>query len=106
MTERLLDHDPAIGLKTWFSTSDNEDTWHVRYEQDTAPVLDANKSQEADGFDRRADMWHAARIPASVIMLWINKHGVNIYDPNHKEAVRKLLNDPEYRYLRTGNFKL
>jgi hypothetical protein len=43
MSERILDYDPTTGMRTWFSTSDNEDTWHLRYEQDTATVMDANK---------------------------------------------------------------
>jgi hypothetical protein len=104
--ERLLDYDPSNGLKTWFSTSDDEDTWHVRYEQDTSPILDTNKSQQADGFDRRADMWHAARIPIVVMMDWKHKHGVEAWNPHHKDGVRRLLNDPEYRYLRVNHFIL
>lgn len=106
MTERLLDHDPSIGLKTWWSTPDEGDTWNLRYEQDTAPVLDANKSQQTDGFDRRKDMWHAARIPASVLIEWITKYGIDLYNPSHKQGVRRLLNSNEYAHLRTNNFHL
>lgn len=104
MSEQLLDHDAFTGMRTWFSTSDNEDTWHVRYEQDTAPVLDANKEQQADGFDRRADMWHAARVPLVVMMEWLTKHGVEAWNPSHKDGVKRLLNSSEYRYLRVNNF--
>ena len=27
-------------------------------------------------------------------------YGVDLFDPNHKEGVKKLINSPEYRYLR------
>jgi hypothetical protein len=101
-----LDHDPTTGLTTEFAAQDDGDTWGFRYRQDATPILDANKEQQAEGFDRRADMWHAAHIPAVTIMEWINKHGVNLYDPNHKEGVRRLLNSSEYAHLRTNQFRL
>lgn len=103
---RPFDYDPLTGLKTEFSTPDDGETWGFRYTQDNAPVLDANKEQQAAGFDRRANMWHAARVPASIIMEWRTKHGVDLYNPAHKEGVRRLLNDPDYRYLRTNNFRV
>ena len=106
MSERLLDHDPAIGLKTWWSTPDDGETWNIRYEQDTAPVLDANKAQQSEGFDRRRDMWHAARIPAAVQMEWLTKYGIDIWNPNHKAGVKRLLNSSEYAHLRTNQFRL
>lgn len=103
--ERLLDHDPQTGLKTWFSSSDeNGGTWNLRYEQDTSPILDRNKEAQAEGFDRRSEMWHAASIPTVVLLEWMTKHGVEAWNPNHKEGVRRLLNDPEYRYLRVKHF--
>lgn len=103
---RPFDYDPMTGMTTEFSTPDDGETWGFRYTQDTAPVLDANKEQQATGFDRRSNMWHAARVPASIIMEWREKHGVDLYNPAHKEGVRRLLNDPDYRYLRTNNFRV
>ena len=106
MSERVLDYDPTTGMRTWFSTSDDEDTWHIRYEQDTATVMDANKEQQTDGFDRGADMWHAARIPLVIMMEWMTKHGIEAWNPSHKEGVRRLLNSSDYRYLRVNNFTM
>lgn len=103
--ERLLDYDPASGLKTWFSSSDDDgETWHVRYEQDTSPILDRNKESQAEGFDKRADAWHAASVPAVVLMEWVHKYGVRYWDKNHREGVKRLLNSDEYRWLRVKNF--
>lgn len=103
MTERLLDYDPVSGMAEWFST-DTDGNSFIRYEQDTAPILDHNKERQAESFDKRADMWHAATIPNIVLMEWVTKHGVKFWDPNHREGVRRLLNSDEYRYLRVNHF--
>lgn len=106
MSERLFDYDPATGLRTWFSSSDEDGgTWRFRYEQDDmSPLLDQNKSSQADGFDKRSDMWHAAKIPVGIMYEWKAKHGVEVWNPAHKDGVRRLLNDPDYRYLRVNHF--
>jgi len=103
--EKLLDYNPATGLKTWFSSSEEDgETWRIRYEQDATSLLDANKEAQSEGFDKSQDMWHAASIPAIVLYEWMHKHGVNYYDPNHKEGVKRLLNSDEYRWCRVKNF--
>lgn len=103
--ERLLDFDPHTGLKTWFSSSDEDGgTWNLRYEQDASPILDRNKEAQAEGFDKKADMWHAAHIPTIVQYEWIAKHGVNMWNPDHREGVKRLLNSDEYRWVRCKNF--
>jgi hypothetical protein len=105
LDERLLDYDPSTGMKTWFSSSDDDGgTWNLRYEQDVSPLLDANKSAQVDSWDKRADMWHAASIPNVVLMEWVVKHGIEYWNPNHKEGVKRLLNSDEYRHLRVRNF--
>lgn len=105
LDERLLDYDPATGLKTWFSSSDDDGgTWNVRYEQDTSPLIDANKSAQTESWDKREDMWHAASVPTVVMYEWAHKFGVEMWNPAHKDGVRRLLNHPDYRYLRVRNF--
>ena len=42
-------------------------------------------------------------MPAVVEIEWLQKYGVNLSDPDHKGRVFKLLNSPEYRYLKTTN---
>ncbi len=107
MGERLLDHDPLTGVRTWFSSSnDNGGTWNIRYEQDVSPILDENKSAQAESFDKREDFWHAAKVPNVVLMEWVTKHGVRYWDKNHAPAVKRLLNSDEYRYLRVNHFYL
>jgi len=105
--ERLFDYDPATGVRTWFSSSDEDGgTWKFRREQDVSPILDANKEAQTDSWDKRSEMWHAAHIPTLVMYEWATKHGVEMWNPEHKDGVKRLLNDPEYRYLRVRNFIL
>lgn len=104
MGERLFDVDPMSGMKTFFSTDDDGDTWNFRREQDVSFALNCNKAAQNEDFDKRDDTWHAAHIPPLVIYEWIAKHGVNIFNPDHEGGVKRLLNDPDYRYLRVRNF--
>ena len=46
--------------------------------------------------------WHAASVPNSVILKWKKELGVDIYNKDHLPAVKKLLNDRDWAYLRTG----
>lgn len=104
VSERLFDHDPISGMTTWHSYDEETDTTFFRYEQDTSAILDHNKEMQAEGFDKRSDMWHAAKIPNVIIMEWLTKHGVRFWDKNHTEGVKRLLNSDEYRHLRTNHF--
>lgn len=107
LDESLLDYDPSTGMKTWFSSSDDDGgTWNLRYEQDVSPLLDANKEAQSESWDKRSDMWHAASIPNVVLMEWITKHGIEYWNPNHKDGVKRLLNSDEYRHLRVREFIL
>lgn len=102
--ELLLDYDPISGMKEWISTDEDTGETFVRYEQDVSPILDYNKEMQADGFDKRSEMWHAAKVPNVVAMEWLTKYGVQMWNPAHKDGVRKLLNSNEYRYLRVNHF--
>lgn len=107
MSERLFDFDSRTGVKTYFSSSEeNGGTWSFRYEQDASPILDANKEAQNEGFDKRSEWWHAAKIPCVVILEWRTKYGIDLYNKNHREGVKRLLNSNEYRHLRRAPFQL
>jgi hypothetical protein len=82
----------------------DDDTFVVTATQDVGPILDANKEDQsfATGYSPSRDLKHVARIPLVVAEHWLNKYGVNVLNPNHKAAVRKLLNDHDWLFLRTG----
>lgn len=102
--ELLLDHDPISGMTEWISTDEETGETFIRYEQDVSPILDYNKEMQAESFDKRSDMWHAAKVPNVVAMEWLTKYGVQMWNHAHKDGVRKLLNSSEYRYLRVRHF--
>ena len=99
--------DQYNGVKTYLGGGDDDDTVLVKREFDpaaTAAILDRNKASQAESFDRRSDMWHAAHIPIQVMFEWLTKYGISVWNPHHEDAVKKLLNSDEYRYLRVRNF--
>lgn len=110
MSERweLIDHCAETGLRKWMNYDEATDAIQISYDQDRAAqdiILNRNKAAQADNaLDRRSDMWHAAHIPIGVMYEWKVKHGVDAWDPAHRDGIKRLLNDPEYRYLRVNHF--
>lgn len=98
--KRLLDLDPLTGLRTYHSYDDTTDETVVSYEQDVEPILEANKAAANETSGPMGDMVHVATIPASVQLKWFIEKGVDINNPDHKKAVARLLDDPEWRYLK------
>lgn len=71
--------------------------------QDVNPYLDANKAAQNDGtrgWTPSRDFKKKASIPLWVVEYWNNEYGVDMFNPNHKPAVRRLLGDPDWRWLR------
>ena len=71
--------------------------------QDVEPILEANKAMfsEGDGYSPSRDIKRVASIPMIVIEQWM-KEGINIFDKNCREAVKRKLNDPANLFLRTA----
>ncbi|WP_370309296.1 hypothetical protein [Sphingobium abikonense] len=99
--------DQYQGTRTYLGGGDDADTVLVKREFDpayTTAILERNKAMQNEDFDRKGEMWHAASIPVSIMFEWLTKHGVSVWNPAHGDAVKKLLNSDEYRYLRVRNF--
>jgi hypothetical protein len=97
-----LDHDPLTGMVETFEHDELTDV---------GPIIETNKRlQTADGFTGWVgpdkDMRLAARIPVDVALLWKQLYGVDAWRADHWPAVRRLLNDPDWRYLRSNTFRL
>lgn len=69
---------------------------------DCSSILDANKRAQVDNMNTRMGdgLEKVATIPMTVVYEWIRDHGVNLYNPNHKAGVERLLNSSDYRYLK------
>jgi hypothetical protein len=106
MTEYLLGRDPVTGTYETFEYDDSTGNITVRRWADVQPAIDANKAAHLDGDGKRGDFWLAARIPVEVAALWKQLYGVDAYKAEHWPAVKKLLNDPDWRHMRPTSFRL
>lgn len=105
MTKRIVDYDPFTHITTTFDFDHASNTTIVGREQDVQGILEVNKSlANNDDYTKGGikDSWfHCASIPNIVIEQWKNKYGVDVFNKDHEKAVKRLLNNPEYRYLKT-----
>ena len=111
---RLLDIDHESGVRTFHSYDHQAKTTVIETVQDVAPFLRVNQahmnrdtatSGGLNGISRKqiADgWWHVACIPIGVQLKWIEDHGVDVMNKHHMPRVKKLLNDPDWRYLRSN----
>lgn len=102
--KRLLDYDPVTGVRETF-VSREDGGFDIITEQDCEPIIEENKRKQSAGrayYARDPDGWRVAEIPIVVQMKWMTEHGVDVLNRDHWPAVRRLLNDPEWRYLKTA----
>lgn len=98
---KLIDVDPLTGLETWHEYDHNEKKTIISYKQDVQRGLDHSKALQNDPeawkTGVKKDMALYAHIPDIVLLQW-KKEGVDITDT---QALFKMVNKPEYAYLRT-----
>ena len=96
---RLLDYDPLSGMKTWHDFDEATQTTIIQYEDDVQPVLDACKRDNNHADKKLGEMAHVASVPPSIQMEWKAKFGIEMWNPDQKKAVARLL-DGDYKYLK------
>jgi len=94
-------------IKTRF-VEDSDGSLIVHREADVEPLLEQNKAlyTSGDGYTPSREMRRAASIPMAIVEKWKNELGVDVLNPDHLPAVRRLLNSSEYLYLRTAPGRL
>lgn len=97
--KRLLDVDPLTGLETWHQYDAATDSTLLTYNQDAAPLLDACKHDVNHADHKLGEMAHVASVPPSVQLKWFVELGVDMFNPDHKGRVRRLL-DTDYKHLK------
>ena len=100
--QRLLGFDPATGLAQWW-LEDGEGNWAQKSSQVVGPLLDLNREAQnhCAPWNAARDVRLVARIPLIVIAKWRNELGVDYWNPDHRDKVDALLDDPDWRWLRT-----
>ena len=114
MARRLLDHDRDTGVSIFHTYDPNTKRTTIENVQDADPFLEFNKSIAnmesggAMGLNMRSKRqikkgwWHVASVPIGVQYKWLKDYGVDMHNKDHQPRVKKLLNDPEWAYLRTN----
>lgn len=105
MAKRLLSVDPVTGLETWHEYDPLTDETTIGYSADSTPVIELNKAMQNDPNHSRngikREFWHYASVPVAVQVDWLINKGVDIHNKDHARKVFQLLNDPDYKYLKT-----
>lgn len=95
-------------VQTKFHYRASDDTTIIERVQDVQPYLDRNKADQAanvQGARRSKELRRVASIPLVVVEQWL-KEGIDVFNPAHAVKVKRRLQDPEYRYLRTDASRL
>ncbi len=101
-----IDGNPLFGKRTFL---DYDATTDELVQIDT---FDRNVTKAT--FDRNhqmkdfagGEMRLVASIPAEVQVYWMSEYGVDIYNPDHSDAVMKLLNDGDFSKTRIHEGRL
>ena len=101
--------DWAGGVTERLEFDDTEKRVILHRQANALPVIEANKHQQSSGgggWSPSRELRHVARIPLIVALLWQELYGVDVWNRDHWSAVRRLLNDPDWRWLRTSEGKV
>ena len=105
------EYNPHKGaMESWWWDEATE-SFTIKNTFDVTDVIEANKAQQALSLDQRFgnEMMHSvAEIPMCFIMKFQTEHNLDIFseDPSERMRLRKLLESPEYRFLKTTTKKL
>ena len=103
MGKRLFGWDGTeAGTASWWH-EDGSGNWTVETVQHTDPILDLNKEAQnhCNPYNAARDTKMVARIPFVVMEKWRNELGIDYWNPDHQQAVDRLLESSDWRWLRT-----
>jgi hypothetical protein len=103
MDWEIIDDGRFNGLRKLLrATDDDEGTVEVKYEDVGSSRMAIEKNKASEGYNARGDMWCVGHVPASVGMKWLVEEGIDMWNPDHQDAVIKKLMDSDYRHLVPG----
>jgi hypothetical protein len=100
---RLLEVQPD-GVVELFHFDETTGQFAIEHVEDIGPALAANQARAnaGDGFSPSRELREIAEIPPVIALKWLNELGIDVFDRNHWPAVKRLLRDPDWRWLRTS----
>jgi hypothetical protein len=108
---KILDVNPLTGETVTFRYDHATDKIVLGHHQDLTAVeaiLDDNRMAQLDtdmhkrGAKKEWSLY--ARVPNIVQMEWLHKHGVDMGNKDHWSACMKLINSPDYKYLKRTSY--
>jgi len=109
MNWRLFNYDPLTKTTTWFAHDPVKKKNFFKTEQDVEDILEHNKNlanHDDKGWTKTKEWRRVAEIPNVVQEMWIQQYGADPMAKGNEKLLRRLLNDPENRYLRTAPGRL
>lgn len=94
----------GTGAQEFFGIDEYTGEIVIKRDYDVGVVLEENKRRQNlnDGYSPSRDLQHVASIPIGVVQLWIKTYGVDPTAKGQEVLLARLLNDPEWKWLRTG----
>lgn len=100
MHKRFFEYDPQLRRTTWLVHDDDGNFRGCMVEQEIDEILEANAVAEKATLGQRFGEWQKV---ASVPLTLMEKTGLgDAIAARDKRFISKLLNDPDYRKLRTS----
>jgi hypothetical protein len=92
----------SAGINHFWVTQD-DGSYGISSEQDVEAIVEDNKARQNhnDGFSPTRELRHIAHVPTIIWLKWLQEEGFDAFDPANDALLRRKLNDPEWRYLRT-----
>lgn len=90
------------GVEEWLHTTDGVH-FSLERRQDVEAILEDNKRQalaNPSGMGASREWQKVASIPIGVQFEWIKRYGADPLKKGNEDLLKRLLNDPEWRYLR------
>jgi hypothetical protein len=108
MASGLLVEITPDGIAEYLHFDDAAGTITIQRCADVEPVIEANKRAmlHNDGYTPSREMRRVASIPVAVQLQWIQRFGADPLAKGNEAWLRRLLNDPEWRHLRTAPGKV
>lgn len=107
MSDRLpIGYNPDTGVaKYWHDAAGGD--WAQESVQDCTDILEHNKvlSNHKSTYLPDGEGQLQARIPFIIIDKWRHDYGIDYFNPDHDDAVERLLDSSEWRYLRVDGVK-
>jgi len=105
MSRILLSHDDLTGISQYHDYDPYTDTSRFESVGDAGPVLELNRAIANDTDISRKGikdgMWLYARIPTIFQLKLLAEKGIDVYKKEDGARLSKVLEDPEYRHLKT-----